>query len=162
LVGEQASYGQLPGIIDNVYCIARYEQDVRVQAWWGKTALGHRNGLRVRVFGEKASAEWYQMNPEVLSWADNDGHHHLLDRGSGEAKTAQEPRYNRFKAGHPTGFVEAFANLYADFAEEIHGVIQRKRVCNPYVYGAEHSADGMRMMEAISISAKNQSWLPLI
>lgn len=158
LVGEQASYGQLPGIIDNVYCIARYEQDLRVQAWWGKTALGHRNGLRVRVYGEKASAEWYQMDPEVLRWADNDGHHYLLDRGSGEAKTAQEPRYNRFKAGHPSGFIEAFANLYADFAEEVRGVTEGKKIQNPYVYGAAHSFEGMQMMEAIAASAKSQSW----
>lgn len=161
LVGEQASYGQLPGIIDNVYCIARYEQDMRVQAWWGKTALGHRNGLRIRVYGEKASAEWYQMDPEVLRWADNDGHHYLLDRGSSEAKTAQEPRYNRFKAGHPSGFIEAFANLYADFAEETRGVLQGTEVKSPYVYGAQHAAEGMRFMEAISESSKSQSWVPL-
>ena len=161
LVSEQASYGQLPGIIDNVYCIARYEDDLRVQAWWGKTALGHRNGLRVRVYGEKASAEWYQMDPEVLRWADNDGHHFLLDRGSGEAKTAQEPRYNRFKAGHPSGFIEAFANLYADFAEELRGLTRGEVVKSPYVYGANHSYEGMLMMEAISESAKKQSWVSL-
>lgn len=161
LVGDQASYGQLPGIIDNVYCIARYEQDMRVQAWWGKTALGHRNGLRIRVYGEKASADWYQMDPELLRWADNDGHHYLLDRGSGEAKTAQEPRYNRFKAGHPSGFIEAFANLYTDFAEEIWSVIEGKKVKSPFVYGAEHSVDGMRMMEAIGTSAKSESWVSL-
>lgn len=161
LVGEQASYGQLPHIIDNVYCIARYEQGMRVQAWWGKTALGHRNGLRVRVYGEKASAEWYQMDPEVLRWADNDGHHYLLDRGSGEAETAQELRYNRFKAGHPSGFIEAFANLYADFAEEIRGVVKGNKVKNPFVYGAQHSVDGLRMMEAIGASAQSQTWLAL-
>jgi predicted dehydrogenase len=159
LVGEHANYGQLPGIVDNVYCIARYENELRVQAWWGKTALGHRNGLRVRVYGEKASAEWYQMDPEVLRWADNNGHHYLLDRGSGEAKTAQEPRYNRFKAGHPSGFIEAFANLYADFADEIRGVIQAETIKNPYVYGAEHAAEGMRLMEAISESASKQGWV---
>lgn len=63
LVGEQASYGQLPGIIDNVYCIARYHNDLRVQAWWGKTALGHRNGLRVRVYGREpvqSGIKWTQ------------------------------------------------------------------------------------------------------
>lgn len=161
LVGEQASYGKLPGIIDNVYCIARYEQNMRVQAWWGKTALGHRNGLRVRVYGAKASAEWYQMDPEVLRWADNDGNRYLLDRGSGYAKTAQEPRYNRFKAGHPSGFIEAFANLYADLAEEIRGLAEGERVLNPYVYGAKHAAAGMKMMEAISASAKLRSWVSI-
>jgi predicted dehydrogenase len=161
LVGEQATYGQMPDIIDNVYCIARYENDLRVQAWWGKTALGQRNGLRVRIFGNKASAEWYQMDPEVLRWADNDGHHYLLDRGSGEAKTAQEPRYNRFKAGHPSGFIEAFANLYADFAEEIRGATIDQNIKSSYVYGAEHAKDGLLMMEAINESAKRQSWVSL-
>lgn len=159
LVGEQASYGEFPGIIDNVYCLARYEQELRVQAWWGKTALGHRNGLRVRVYGEKGSAEWYQMDPEVLRWADNDGHHYLLDRGSGEAKTAQEVRYNRFKAGHPSGFIEAFANLYADFAEELHGLIDGAMIGNPYVFGVEHAAEGMRIMELVSDSARSNKWL---
>lgn len=159
LVAEQASYGQLQGVIDNVFCIAKYEDDLRVQAWWGKTALGHRNGLRVRVYGEKGSAEWYQMDPEVLRWADNDGHHFLLDRGSGEAKIAQEARYNRFKAGHPSGFIEAFANLYTDFAEEIRSVVCGDPVQNPYVYGAEHSYEGMLLMEAISKSATNKEWV---
>ncbi len=161
LVAEQASYGHLPDIVDNVYCIARYENGLRVQTWWGKTALGHRNGLRVRVYGYKASAEWYQIDPEVLRWADNDGHHHLLDRGSNDAKIAQEKRYNRFKSGHPSGFIEAFANLYADFADEIRGFNQGVNVFNPYVFGAEHAAEGMKVMEAITDSAKNQKWVTL-
>lgn len=159
LVGEQASYGKLPGIVDNVYCIARYQNDLRVQAWWGKTALGHRNGLRVRVYGEVASAEWYQMDPENLRWADNDGHHYLLDRGSSEAKTAQEQRYNRFKAGHPSGFIEAFANLYFDIAAEIRSLRQLSAVASSYVYGAEHATEGMRLMEAISRSVCEQQWV---
>jgi predicted dehydrogenase len=159
LVGEQACYGQLPGIVDTVYSIARYENGLRVQAWWGKAALGYRNGLRVRVFGEKASAEWYQMDPEQLRLADNDGHHYLLDRGSGEAKIAQETRYNRFKAGHPSGFIEAFANLYADIASDVRGYLLGTKVASPYVYTADHAADGMRVMEAISKSANSKCWI---
>jgi predicted dehydrogenase len=158
LVGEQTSYGHLPGVIDNVYCIARYAKDMRVQAWWGKTALGYRNGLRVRVYGENTSAEWYQMEPEVLRLADNNGRHYLLDRGSGDAKIAQEQRYNRFKAGHPSGFIEAFANLYVDIAEEIRGVINGKDIKSPFVYGAEQSQNGLSMMEDIEYSAQHKQW----
>lgn len=161
LVGEHASYGHIPDIIDNVYCISRYEEDMLVQAWWGKTALGNRNGLRVRVYGERASAEWYQMDPEVLRWADNDGHHYLLDRGSSEAIVAQELRYNRFKAGHPSGFIEAFANLYADIAFEIRGLSQVEKIKTPYVYGAEYSIEGLRAMEAIRESSANKTWISL-
>jgi predicted dehydrogenase len=158
VVGDQSNYGQFNGLIDNVYCIAQYQDELRVQAWWGKTALGLRNGLRVRVFGSKASAEWYQMNPEDLQWADNDGHYYVLDRGSGEAKTAQESRYNRFKAGHPSGFVEAFANLYADIAEDLRSFRQNGSAGSDYVYGSDHARDGLEMLEKISLSAVQKEW----
>lgn len=159
LVAEQAGYGQVPGIIDNVYCIAHYQQDVRVQAWWGKTALGYRNGLRVRVYGERASAEWYQMDPEILRYADEAGHIYLLDRGSPDAEIVDEPRYNRFKSGHPSGFIEAFANLYTDIATDLRGFIGNNRTINPYVYGAEQALEGLKMMAAIDRSAKIKRWV---
>lgn len=161
LVGDQSSYGQFEGLVDNVYCLAQYSNDLRLQAWWGKTALGHRNGLRVRVFGSKASAEWYQMKPEDLMWADNDGHYFVLDRGSGEARIAQEHRYNRFKAGHPSGFIEAFANLYADIAEDIRSLQQNRSAGNKYVYSSDHAKEGLEMLEGISRSALTGEWQSL-
>lgn len=149
VMGDQATYGQFGGIVDNVYCLARYQDDVRVQAWWGKTALGYRNGLRIRVFGSKGSAEWYQMEPEDLRWADDDGHHFVLDRGSGEVEIAKTQRYNRFKAGHPSGFIEAFANLYADIAEELRACKAGGSAKMQFVYGGAHAEEGLRFLEAI-------------
>lgn len=159
VVGDQSSYGQFNGLIDNVYCLAQYQDELRVQAWWGKTALGQRNGLRIRVFGSVASAEWYQMQPEDLRWADNDGHYYVLDRGSSEAKTAQEPRYNRFKAGHPSGFIEAFANLYADIADDLRSFKKSKTRSNKYVHGTVVAEEGIRFLEKVSESAQVGSWI---
>lgn len=161
LVGDQSSYGQFGGLIDNVYSLAHYEDDIRVNAWWGKTALGLRNGLRIRVFGESASAEWFQMDPENLNWADNDGRHCVLDRGSGEAKTAQALRYNRFKAGHPSGFIEAFANLYADIAGELRSLKDGQYERSEFVFGATQSREGLHFLEKISESARRMEWLSL-
>lgn len=159
IVGDQSSYGQFGGLIDNVYCLAHYQGGMRVNAWWGKTALGHRNGLRIRVFGDAASAEWYQMDPENLNWADNDGHHYVLDRGSGEAKTAQQLRYNRFKAGHPSGFIEAFANLYADIAGELRSLKEGRQDRSEFVFGATHSREGLHFLEKVSESANAREWV---
>lgn len=159
VVGDQSSYGQFESIIDNVYCMAQYQDDLRVMAWWGKTALGHRNGLRIRVFGSEASAEWYQMEPENLRWADNNGHFFMLDRGSGEARTAQQARYNRFKAGHPSGFIEAFANLYADIAEEIRSIDGDNCSRNPFVFGADHATECLVFLEKVSQSAVTKEWV---
>lgn len=151
--GDQTNYGQFQGLIDNVYCLAQYQNDIRVQAWWGKTALGYRNGLRVRVFGSIASAEWYQMEPEDLHFSDNDGHHLTLDRGSSEAVTAQETRYNRFKAGHPSGFIEAFSNLYADIAVNLRAYSSGNSKQSDFVGGASISKEGLYFLECISESA---------
>lgn len=161
LVGDQSSYGQFGGLIDNVYSLAHYEDDIRVNAWWGKTALGLRNGLRIRVFGDSASAEWFQMDPENLNWADNDGRHCVLDRGSGEAKAAQALRYNRFKAGHPSGFIEAFANLYADIAGELRSLKNGQYERSEFVFGATQSREGLHFLEKISESARRMEWLSL-
>jgi predicted dehydrogenase len=159
VVGDQSSYGQFEDLIDNVYCLAQYQDELRVQAWWGKTALGQRNGLRIRVFGSIASAEWYQMQPEDLRWADNDGHYYVLDRGSSEAKTAQEPRYNRFKAGHPSGFIEAFANLYADIADDLRSYKKDKTRSNRYVDGTKVAQEGISFLEKVSESALIGKWI---
>lgn len=161
LTGEEASYGQFDGLIDNVYCLARYQDNLRLQAWWGKTALGHRNGLRIRIFGSQASAEWFQMDPETLQWSDNEGRHMMLDRGTTSASIAQEPRYNRFKAGHPSGFIEAFANLYADIAADLRQFQAGQVRSNDHVFGARHAMAGLEMMESLKLAAQQKKWLTL-
>lgn len=158
VVGEQSTYGKFEGIVDNVYCLARYEDDLRVQSWYGKTALGYRNGLRIRVFGSQASAEWFQMHPEDLRLSRADGSHMLLDRGSGDTAVAQQARYNRFKPGHPSGFIEAFANLYADIAGHLRHHRSGKSAPDDFVYGARQSEDGLRFLELIARSASHRSW----
>ena len=99
------------------------------------------------------------MDPENLNWADNDGHHYVLDRGSGEAKTAQQLRYNRFKAGHPSGFIEAFANLYADIAGELRSLKEGRHERSEFVFGATHSREGLHFLEKVSESANAREWV---
>jgi len=85
--------------------------------WFTKSALGTRNGLKIRVYGTKGSFEWYQQDCEHLRMCDNHGYITTLDRAS-ECIEATKPRYERMKAGHPSGFVEAFSNIYEDIYHE--------------------------------------------
>lgn len=158
VIGDQATYGQFREIVDNVYCLAHYEGGLAVQSWFGKTALGNRNGLRIRVFGSLASAEWFQMQPEDLLFNQADGRRMILDRGAGDAGLARELRYNRFKAGHPSGFIEAFANLYADIAGELRRYRSGETAHSAFVYGVEESEEGLRFLEAIARSAQTRKW----
>lgn len=157
VMGHQETFGAFEGIVDNVYCLARYQQSLLVQSWFGKTALGYRNGLRLRVFGSKASAEWVQMEPEVLKMSFTDGQQRSIDRG-GDTLIARQPRYNRFKAGHPSGFIEAFANLYTDIADHIECHTRGQPAPNGFVQGAAQSEECLRFLEAIQHSARTRAW----
>lgn len=161
LVAINNSFGHFEDIIDNTMCIARYSGNLDCQIWYGKTALGNSNGLRVRVYGTKGSAEWYQMHPEILELNDNKGRKNLLERSSIDVQLADELRYNRFKAGHPAGFLEAFANYYYDMADSLIEFRQSGKYRSSWVTGVDQAHEGLLMLEAIARSAENKSWQKL-
>ena len=161
LVAIDNNFGHFKGIVDNTMCIARYSGNLDCQIWYGKTALGNSNGLRVRVYGTGGSAEWVQMNPEILELNDNQGRKTLLERSSVDITVADADRYNRFKAGHPAGFMEAFANYYYDLADSLIEYREKGSHSNPWVVGIEKAHEGMLMMDAIHKSAQSKSWQQL-
>ncbi|MBI5701720.1 Gfo/Idh/MocA family oxidoreductase [Candidatus Saganbacteria bacterium] len=155
----QDSFGSFRQIIDNVICIAKYSNGLICNIWYGKTALGCRNGLKVRVYGELGSAEWYQMDPERLFLRDNRGQEQVLDRGSLGVNVCGLPRYGRFKAGHPAGFIEAFANLYCDIADSITAYMGKSSYDAEYVYGIDEALEGLCMFQSVDKAAKNKTWV---
>ena len=152
-------YGNFPQIIDNISCIANYTNQLSCNIWYSKTALGYRNGLKLRLFGEHGSAEWVQENPEYLHLADTRGRKTVIDRASSEVQISNQVRYTRFKAGHPSGFIEAFANYYYDTADSLSVYRNRKKPCRtPYVFGIDEALEGIHMLEAIADSSINRCW----
>jgi hypothetical protein len=67
-------------------------------------------------------------------------------------------RYNRFKAGHPAGFIEAFANLYSDIADCLRQFKLTGHWESDEVFGAELAAEGLYFLDAMVTSAKNKTW----
>jgi predicted dehydrogenase len=161
LVAVQAHHGAVTTVADYVDCIARHPGGIDVGLWFGKCALGNRNGLRIRVYGEDAAAEWVQINPEELRISDARGAIRIVDRATPGTRVASSARYERFKAGHPAGFIEAFANLYCDLADTLSGSGQPPGVDGRHVFGAADAAAGLEMMEAIVESSMNRSWVEL-
>ncbi|MEZ0315716.1 MAG: Gfo/Idh/MocA family protein [Methylophilaceae bacterium] len=157
LVSDQNHYGWFSGVVDNASCLARYTGDVQGQLWFSKSALGHRNGLKIRIYGDQGSAEWYQVNPEELMLSYVDGRREILDR-AGEVEITNQRRYNRFKSGHPAGFVEAFANLYSDIADGLHQYKRTGQWQSTEFFSAELALEGMHFLEAMVSSAKSRAW----
>ena len=161
VIATSNTYGNFPQIIDNVSCIARYTNDLSCNIWYSKTAIGQRNGLKIRLFGESGSAEWLQENPEQLYFADNRGRKIIIDRASDGVQVCNQTRYARFKAGHPSGFIEAFANYYNDIADAFDMYLNNKSFPSQYIFGIEETLEGLHMLEAIAESSSNRCWVDI-
>lgn len=162
LVATQHQFGNFEQVIDNMLCIAECGPRLVSNIWFSKSAIGHRNGLKVRVYGSKGSAEWAQMSPEQLLSADHSGNIRILDRASNNLQVADQARYARFKPGHPAGYIEAFANLYWDIADDLLQFrSSQAHPKNRLVPGLSESLDGLRMLEAMSASVEHNSWIQL-
>jgi predicted dehydrogenase len=159
VVGMTSSLGNFREVSDNIGCLVRYSGGMQGIVWYGKTALGYRNGLRVRIFGTNGGAEWVQENPEILSLADKIGNRYIIDRGSPGIQISTDKRYQRFKVGHPAGFLEAFANYYADVADALEEFLATgDSLLRGYVFGADESVEGLRFLEAVARSSENGRW----
>ncbi|WP_395803424.1 Gfo/Idh/MocA family protein [Daejeonella sp.] len=78
-------------------------------------AAGEENALKIRVYGEKGGLEWAQQEPNTLTLKWLDEPIQILRTGS--HRLSNEANFNsRTPAGHPEGYLEAFGNLYRNFA----------------------------------------------
>jgi predicted dehydrogenase len=121
-------------------------------------AAGNENNLRLRVYGEKAGIEWRQEDPNGLSFTPLGEMRRSIRRGSaGTGKAAAHA--TRIPSGHPEGYLEAFAQLYTDLAEQI-AARREKRAPNPdslLVPGIEDGVQGVRFINAVLKSSRNGS-----
>ena len=150
--------GAFPEVVDNAYLWLEYEQGMRASFWLSKAALGHRNGLRLRLYGEQGSAEWLQEEPERLHLFQKTSSRLTLDRAN--CSYPEEIR-ERFKAGHPGGFVEAFATLYGDIAAALVQHRRSRVVQSPYVFGWDHADEGLRLLQTAAAHQQRQ-WLEVM
>lgn len=98
--------------------LLRFDNGARGVLWVTQAAAGVENGLRFRVSGTRGSLEWKQELPTRLVFKPVDGPAQLrTPNGPGTLPLAA--RSTRIAPGHPEGFHEAFANIYADAAEAI-------------------------------------------
>jgi len=117
--------------------------------------VGELNGLRIRVYGERGGLVWRQETPNTLTLHGDDGRTEIVHAGSGQLGADAAAR-SRTPAGHPEGYLEAFANLYRDFAATLRGEPA------PLLPGV---ADGLRGMAfiatAVSASRAGAGWVSL-
>jgi predicted dehydrogenase len=146
---------------DNAHVKLRFTNGARGLMWVSMAATGNLHGQRIRVFGEKASLEWIQEQPEQLHLRPLDGPHRVLSRGCGYLSAAAQ-RATRLWPGHPEGFLEAFANLYAGAADAVlarrdDAPLDRSALSLPTV---EDGVLGVKFVEAaVESSRRDGAWV---
>ncbi len=140
---------------DDVQIRLRWAGAARGQLWASQVAVGVANGLRLRIYGEKAALEWSQEEPDLLRYTRLGEPPQLLRRGGpGLSPSAQAA--TRIPAGHPEGYLEGFAQIYADAADLIGGGSA------PMLPGIQDGVDGMRFIEAaVASAAADGRWIAL-
>jgi predicted dehydrogenase len=139
----------------------RFENGARGTFWVTQTAAGVENGLRIRVSGTKGSLEWQQEQPTRLTFKPL-GAPMRVYTPNGPGSLPASARACRIVAGHPEGFGEAFANIYADAAEVV-AARRSGREPDPLALDFPDQRDGaigVRFVEAaVASSDANGAWM---
>ena len=144
---------------DNVHLMLRYKGGAKGMLWASQVAVGHENGLKIRVYGTKGGIEWVQADPNYLWYTPYGEPKRLITRG-GAGSNAASGRVTRVPPGHPEGYLEGFANIYTEVARAIKAKRMGKKVDKDVQFpDIEDGVAGMAFIEAcVKSSAKNGKW----
>ena len=146
---------------DNAHVLLRYKNNIKGMLWSSQVAPGNENALKIRVYGDKGGLAWEQENPNYLT-LDIYGSAKQTIRRSGFGTIDIANRVTRIPPGHPEGYLEGFANLYSDFAEQINAK-KENRNPDPGSLLVPNIEDGLKGIKFISTvvesSSRGGQWL---
>jgi predicted dehydrogenase len=127
-----------------------------------QVAAGEENALKIRIYGENGGLEWAQHEPNTLlvKWLDKPTQ--IVRAGTNGFVGAEAVFNARTPAGHPEGYLEAFANLYRNFALALSAKLDGTKV--PELVDFPSVDDGIRGMAFIDNVVKSgqskEKWTP--
>jgi predicted dehydrogenase len=126
-----------------------------------QVAAGEENNVRIRVYGEKGGLEWKQedANSLVVKWLNKPAE--IYRAGTGYLNSFATHN-SRTPAGHPEGYLEAFANLYRNFALTVNAKMNKEELKTEWLDfpGVDEGIRGMAFIENVVASGKsNEKWM---
>ena len=148
---------------DDGSVLLRFDSGARGILWASQVAIGMENGLNIRIYGEKGTLEWTQEEPNSLwvRWSDKPVE---IRRTATDFVGSAASSNVRLPAGHPEGYIEAFANIYRAFADDLSGIIDGTDDHNPSkdYPGSKDGLRGMSFLDAVVRSrASGDKWISL-
>ncbi len=167
LAADLDSFVEGRALDDNAHVMLRFQpknggRPAKGMLWCSQVAPGHENGLKLRVYGSKGGLEWVQADPNYLWFTPFGEQKRLITRGGAGANAAAS-RVTRIPSGHPEGYLEAFATIYAEAARAINarktGTDLDPAVIYPTV---DDGVKGVAFVEAcVASSKRNGAWVKL-
>jgi predicted dehydrogenase len=148
---------------DNAHMLLRFTGGARGMLWCSQVAPGNENGLRLRVYGAKGGLEWAQEQPNALLHTPHGEPPRLIRRG-GHGASPAAAQATRIPSGHPEGYLEAFAQIYRDFAEQVVAARGGRAAdaAARLVPGIEQGMRGMRFIAAaVASGQRDAAWVSL-
>lgn len=130
-----------------------------------QVAAGEENALKIRIYGEKGGLEWAQHDPNTLLVKWLDAPTQILRAGGnyGDRLSKYAIHNSRTPGGHPEGYLEAFANIYRNFALTLSAKIDGTTP-SPEMLDFPNTNDGLRGMafidNVVASGASDQKWTP--
>ena len=132
-----------------------------------QVAAGEENALKIRVYGEKGGLEWAQQEPNTLlvKWLDKPTQILRAGANYGDRLSSFATHNFRTPGGHPEGYLEAFGNIYRNFALTLGARIDGKTPSKEALDFPSFD-DGVRGMafidNVVNSAASNQKWTPFV
>ncbi|NNF03425.1 MAG: Gfo/Idh/MocA family oxidoreductase [Rhodothermales bacterium] len=147
---------------DDASLLIRYRGGARGILYASQVSIGEENALTLRVYGTKAAIEWRQEEPNRLIVKHPDRPAQVYLRGNGYLCEAAR-RAGRIPPGHPEGFIEAFANIYANAGGAIAAHIDGREPDEldldfPTVFDG---ARGVHFIHSAVASSREHSWIDM-
>ena len=148
---------------DNASIMVNFDSGAKGLYWSSQIAVGHDNGLRVRIYGTKGSIEWSQEDPNYAKVCDLDKPTATISRGRDDLYPHAQG-YSRIPAGHPEGYFEAFANIYSTFSDALGKKLAGESLTAEEMDfpGVAEGVQGVRFIEkCVESSQRGSIWVDL-
>jgi predicted dehydrogenase len=139
---------------DNDNVLLRWKGGAKGMLWASQVAPGNENGLTLRVYGSKGGLSWRQEDPNYLWFSPFGQPPRRITRG-GAGSGAEAGRVTRVPSGHPEGYLEGFANIYAEVARAIHAARTGGKADPAVMFPTVE--DGLKGMEFIEAAVKSSA-----
>ncbi|HEX5176284.1 MAG TPA: Gfo/Idh/MocA family oxidoreductase [Chthoniobacteraceae bacterium] len=163
LAADLTTFVEGRALDDDGNVLLRFEGGAKGVLHSSQISVGEENNLNIRVYGEKGGLEWHQNEPNTMlvKWLDQPMQVYRTANGYLGKNAAAA---TRTPPAHPEGYLEAFANIYRNFANHIRAILEKRapdEVSLDYPK-IEDGIRGMAFIEAVvESSKKNAAWTRL-